>query len=99
MVPESEAFVIPLFVQSVMFGSYVATLVHCLRWLLFDDEGWKMREKINWGMLIITILVFLFSTANLGISLQMTIGFFLGSDLLALNKMSIANVCTPNHVR
>jgi hypothetical protein len=97
MVPESEAFVIPLFVQAIMFGSYMASLVHCLRWLVYDDEGWTMRKKINWGMLIITIVVFLFTAANLGISLQMTLGFFSNEDLLTLNKLSISNVCSPKH--
>ena len=94
MVPESEAFVIPLFVQAVMFGSYLATLVHCLRWIVYDDEGWKVRKKVNWGMLAITLFVFLSSTTNLGISLQMTLGFFSNGDVLTLNKLSIANVCS-----
>ncbi|KIL61440.1 hypothetical protein M378DRAFT_13495 [Amanita muscaria Koide BX008] len=45
-----------LFEKGLLFGLYLATFVHALRWLIFNDEGWKMR-KLNPIMLIATFLV------------------------------------------
>ncbi|KAM6492116.1 hypothetical protein JOM56_011840 [Amanita muscaria] len=40
------------------------SLGHSIRWLLFDDEGWKLRapKKIDRAMFSITIYIFLAST-------------------------------------
>jgi hypothetical protein len=64
MNPE-QAYTIAVTIQALLYGLYVATLAHCLRWLLFDDDGWSHRKDINWRMLIITVIIFLFSTASL----------------------------------
>ncbi|KIL66414.1 hypothetical protein M378DRAFT_388773 [Amanita muscaria Koide BX008] len=45
-----------LFEKGLLFGLYLATLVHALRWLIFEDEGWKMR-KLNLVLIIATLLV------------------------------------------
>ena len=55
---ERKTVLIELFIQAILFGLYLATLVHYLRWLVFADEGWKSREKINKPMLIVAILLF-----------------------------------------
>src|ERR1700759_2196011 len=54
-----------LFMQAALYGLYVATLIHCLRWLVYTDDGWKQRDGVNKFMLITTILIFLLSTVNL----------------------------------
>ena len=66
----TESFVIELIVQALFYGLYVATLVHCLRWLLFDDEGWSHRKDINWPMLTTAVAIFLFTTASIGMVFQ-----------------------------
>lgn len=32
-------------------------------WLLFEDEGWRIRKKINWWLVTTTLLVFFLSVA------------------------------------
>src|ERR1700760_927783 len=59
-----------LFVQAALYGLYVATLIHCLRWLLYTDNGWKLRDGVNKLMLITTILIFLLTTVNLSLQLR-----------------------------
>ena len=69
-----EESIIPLFTQAIMYGLYVGTSVHCLRWLLFDDTDWNVRKKINWPMLTIAILLFILMTINLWAMLQLMVG-------------------------
>ncbi|KIL60085.1 hypothetical protein M378DRAFT_130858 [Amanita muscaria Koide BX008] len=52
MIGLAEGDVVSIFVQAILFGLYLASLAHCLRWQLVDDEGWRLRTKINWAMLI-----------------------------------------------
>ena len=61
-----------LFILCVLYGIYVATLVSCLRWLLYEDEGWKLRKKVVRPILAVTLLVFACLTAYLSISFQVT---------------------------
>ncbi|KIL59812.1 hypothetical protein M378DRAFT_168815 [Amanita muscaria Koide BX008] len=70
------------FVQAISYGLYIATFSHCLRWLLYDNESWKGRNKLNWPMLTISILVFLLGTAGLGTSFRMTLALHQSDDLL-----------------
>ena len=46
------------------YGLYISTLFHCIRWLVFTDEGWKVRRNISKGMLIITLSIWFLSTVN-----------------------------------
>ncbi|KIL69150.1 hypothetical protein M378DRAFT_157375 [Amanita muscaria Koide BX008] len=48
---------------AVFFGLYSASFIHCVRWLLFEDEGWRIRKKLNWTLVTTTLLVFFLSTA------------------------------------
>ena len=63
-VPET-VLLFALFTQAALYGLYVATLIHCLRWLVYTDEGWKRRDRVNKLMLTATIIIFLCSTVNL----------------------------------
>ncbi|KAF8630271.1 hypothetical protein AX17_005457 [Amanita inopinata Kibby_2008] len=63
-----ESEIIALFVETLFYGLYIATLLHTLRWLLFADEGWTRRRNIKWGMLGLTLLLFVSSTANLALA-------------------------------
>ena len=81
-----EESVIPLFAQVILYGLYVGTSGHCLRWLLFDDKDWNIRKKINWSMLAIGILLFILMTINLWTSLQLTVGPVLQVNVLVFEQ-------------
>jgi len=61
-----------VFIDALLYGVYFTTLLHCIRWLLFADEGWKLRRKkdIRWSMLLATLLLFFFSLANLALQFR-----------------------------
>lgn len=62
------------FIQSILYGLYIATFVECLRWLMFENEGWKLRrcKQMRWSFIIIAIIVFAISTADVLIGLWLT---------------------------
>ena len=64
------AILLLLLVQAILCGLYSTTLVHCLRWLMFADEGWKRRKRISWPMSIITILLSIFSSIALRLTVE-----------------------------
>src|ERR1700760_1128248 len=81
-----EENLIPLFPQAILYGLYLGTSIHCLRWLLFDDNDLNIRKKINWPMLTIAILLFILMTINLWTALQLTIGPVLQVNVLAFQQ-------------
>ena len=90
---QATAILIGLFTQAVLYGLYVASLIHCLRWLVYTDEGWKQRDRVNKLMLTTTIIIFLCSTVNLVITLSNQpyyMGHPWGPNLLS---MFIIEVC------
>ena len=87
--------IIGLFTQAVLYGFYVATLILCLRWLVYTDGGWKQRDRVNKLMLITTILLFICLTVDLVLSLPdqlYLMGDFGGSNLKLLT-LFIIEVC------
>jgi hypothetical protein len=88
--------VIALFVQTLMYGLYITTLAHGLRWLLYDDKGWKLREKFNWAMVTITVFVFMLFTTSLALTLQFTIGSLEIGDNPLWGRINVAGVCTSS---
>jgi hypothetical protein len=67
-----------MFVQAALYGIYLVTFAHCLRWLFYEDQGWMCRrlENVRRRTLIVVLLFFMLSTASLGISLWMTLAVF-----------------------
>ncbi|KDR83251.1 hypothetical protein GALMADRAFT_134735 [Galerina marginata CBS 339.88] len=63
------------FVFIMIYGIYFSTLLQCLRWLLFTDEGWTLRRRkeVKWPMLAATLLLFSFSFTNLILQLRGTL--------------------------
>ncbi|PPQ91764.1 hypothetical protein CVT25_000589 [Psilocybe cyanescens] len=53
-----------MFVLALFYGLYLSTLFHCLRWLIFTDEGWKVRKRISWTLLTVTIAIWALSTIS-----------------------------------
>ncbi|KIL60824.1 hypothetical protein M378DRAFT_904536 [Amanita muscaria Koide BX008] len=75
--------VIAAFMNTFLYGLYVSTLAHCIRWLLFRYEGWKLRKQINIPLLVITIYSSIVLTVNAGMVLQKAIYPSWGCDIPA----------------
>ncbi|KIJ24880.1 hypothetical protein M422DRAFT_274244 [Sphaerobolus stellatus SS14] len=56
--------------EALFLGLYLPTLFRCLRWLLWTDEGWKLRKKIDWTILIVTLLIAACVLIDKAVSLQ-----------------------------
>ncbi|KAF8625123.1 hypothetical protein AX15_005538 [Amanita polypyramis BW_CC] len=65
------------FVQALLFGIYITTLIHGLRWLVYNDGGQDRWGRGNVPMLIISIVIFFLQT--------MVLAALFKSTLLALN--------------
>ncbi|KAM6501488.1 hypothetical protein JOM56_004502 [Amanita muscaria] len=48
-------------VQALLYGVYVVSFFHCLRWLVSDPEGRKFRR---WPMTIVTVALFVLMTLD-----------------------------------
>jgi hypothetical protein len=70
MLTNGQVFLVALFALSLLYGVYLTTLIQCFRWLIFTDEGWKLRSKINSVMTLATVFIFLTSTTNLVCTLK-----------------------------
>lgn len=68
--PEQD--VASIFVAALFYGLYLTTLFHCLRWLIFADEGWKIRKKIEWTNLSITVMIWVLATISRALELSNT---------------------------
>ncbi|KAM6492264.1 hypothetical protein JOM56_011988 [Amanita muscaria] len=51
-------------VTAMLFGLYLASFAHCVRWLLFEDEGWRVRKKVNRSLVATTLVIFFLSTVS-----------------------------------
>ena len=93
-----EAAVVVLLVQAILCGVYISTLIHCLRWLIFADEGWKYRTRINWPMLIVTIVVSILSTIALvlNVTLESRVMRFGVGDPDTLSNEGLVRVRMPS---
>ncbi|KAF9546658.1 hypothetical protein CPC08DRAFT_729866 [Agrocybe pediades] len=45
-------------------GIYLVSLVHCIRWLAYTDNGWKMRKKIDRTTLLVVLFMFVLSSVH-----------------------------------
>jgi hypothetical protein len=91
VLPVVKTFVIAAFVQAICYGVYVMTLIHSLRWLLYEDDGWKVQPAFDWRTLSVTLLLFIFSTVDLGVSLRITFALISGQSLNS-KKLELTSV-------
>ncbi|EGO28970.1 hypothetical protein SERLADRAFT_353852, partial [Serpula lacrymans var. lacrymans S7.9] len=58
--------------ECILYGIYLVTLVQCLRALLWSDSNhaFKSRNKINWPMLVVAILLCTFATLDVAFGLR-----------------------------
>ncbi|KIL56988.1 hypothetical protein M378DRAFT_16570 [Amanita muscaria Koide BX008] len=96
MISSSEISVIVTFVQAILYGFYIATLLLCIRWLLYDDEGWSLRKRVSWPMVVVATIIFLFSTTSLGTSLWRTIAAIIGGDKVMAQRLNLVNGAMEN---
>ncbi|HEV7738200.1 MAG TPA: hypothetical protein VGO47_12625 [Chlamydiales bacterium] len=47
-----------VFIVALFLGIFLVTFGIALRWLLWEDEGWKLRHKIGWIMVLFTGIIF-----------------------------------------
>ena len=93
--PLLKSYVTALIVRSILYGLYFTSLVHCLRWLLFEDRDRKLRAHIDWRLVSITMFIFFFLTTALGITSQITLDLVLGdkhSAMLAIVKVTFSQL-------
>ena len=64
-----------MLVQAILYGVYLATLAHCLRWFLYDGKGSEgSRGRTNRRVsLAVLVLVLLLETMSIGVRLAMAI--------------------------
>jgi hypothetical protein len=80
MLSDVEIGTISIIVQAVLSGVYFATFFLCLRWQIYSDDGLAIRKNIKWCMVAVTIVIFAFSIADLGISLRITLFLLNGTE-------------------
>jgi hypothetical protein len=61
------------FTYAMFFGVYLVTVCFENWWLFFTDEGWKLKRQIHWPLAIVTNLIWAFTIAIVGLSLNGTI--------------------------
>ncbi|KIL60003.1 hypothetical protein M378DRAFT_960345 [Amanita muscaria Koide BX008] len=88
MILYSQPYLVAAVLQAFLYVIYLVSSVYAFRWLLYEEEGWtlKSRDNINWGLLTITFVVFVFTTVDLafeiGIQLTVTGGEPIASQLV-----------------
>jgi hypothetical protein len=68
-----------LIVQAILSGLYTTSFFHCLRWLVFADEGWERRKKIQWPMLVIALFIYALALINFAIMVKWELSFLRGT--------------------
>jgi hypothetical protein len=71
-IPPPDQIVAVAFLVALFYGLYLSTFFHCIRWLLFTNDGWELRghKSIQWPMLLITLAIFSMSTLDRGVQLK-----------------------------
>ena len=64
------AEIVGVTVHALLTGVYFVSFILCLRWLILADDSSTLRKAIHRPFLIITVILFAFSVADLGLSLK-----------------------------
>ena len=73
--PVDEAQIVSLFMEAVAYGIYLVTLGLCVRALFWGTTGSK--ERINWPLVTITTLMFIFATFDVAFGLRHNLDAFI----------------------
>jgi len=93
-IQELTAYATALIIRATLYGLYAASTVHCFRWLLFDDQGGKLRKRIDWRLTSVAAFIFCFLTTTLGVTSHATLDLIqsdLHSAVLSMAKIGIEN--------
>jgi len=101
MIPDAEAAMIAATVEAILTGAQFATFLFCLRWHIYSDDGWSIRKRIRWPMLIITLLIMVFSIVGLSGSVQTILVCLKGTehDLLSTTLISVRSLAIQSYRR
>ncbi|KIL61403.1 hypothetical protein M378DRAFT_13576 [Amanita muscaria Koide BX008] len=92
----AEQNVVGIFVRTFFYGIYLFIMAHCLRWIFFEDEGWRLRSRINGLILTVIVLVFLSTTGNLAIWMILTLAAVGDTIPLSMNQYILSSVTLEN---
>ncbi len=73
IVNSDDDWIVSVLVAGSATGVYLCTLAFCLRWLLFADQGWRIRKGINWILLTASLALFLLSSTHIIMAVKSTI--------------------------
>ncbi|KJA18692.1 hypothetical protein HYPSUDRAFT_920383 [Hypholoma sublateritium FD-334 SS-4] len=62
-----------LFVGALGTGMYLCTFAYSLRWLLYSDQGWKLRQKIDWKILTPTLAMCTLTCTHIALAAVLTV--------------------------
>ena len=70
-----DAFLIPMLAQAILYGLYIVTFAQCLRWLLCEDGGWRVRTRkdVNQVMLVIATLLLVFTSVDTMVAIKISL--------------------------
>jgi hypothetical protein len=95
----SEAQIVGLWLETLFWGFFLITFFMCLRTLLFNEEDeLKRKEHINWPMLMVALLLFVFATLDVILGFVHNLQAFIfytgpgGSDAEFTNISDIINI-------
>ncbi|KAH7882652.1 hypothetical protein F5I97DRAFT_1816635 [Phlebopus sp. FC_14] len=74
--PVTTAQIVGLFMECILYGVYLVTLVQCLRALLWSDAESSFKRKANWPMLTVALLMGLFATLDVAFGLRHNLDAF-----------------------
>ncbi|KIL58794.1 hypothetical protein M378DRAFT_170158, partial [Amanita muscaria Koide BX008] len=72
MILDSRPYLVATILQAFLYVLYLVSFVHVIRRLLYEEEGWTLRsqDQVNWALLTITSLVFVFTTVDLAFEIN-----------------------------
>ncbi|KAM6496505.1 hypothetical protein JOM56_006978 [Amanita muscaria] len=72
MILDSQPYLVATILQAFLYVLYLISFVHVIRRLLYEEEGWSLRsqDQVNWALLTITSLVFVFTTVDLAFEIN-----------------------------
>jgi hypothetical protein len=93
-VQQQTAYFTALTIRATLYGFYIASSVVCFRWLLFDDQGRKLRKRINWRLISVAAFIFCFLTTTLVVTSQAALDLIPGdlhSAVLSISQVHLHN--------
>jgi len=77
-----------VFIAALATGVYLCTLFYCIRWLVYTDEGWRVRKKIDKTMLSGTLAICALSSIHTSLAVQ--------TSFVEIRNLEMGIANTPN---